>query len=246
MNPNAGARASAVALAVAVSIAAPAADAALGTVKCLGLKAKAWGAFRKCEAAEETKRLLGKTAQVQICATKRDEKLRKIHAKAVKAAIGCRFQNNGDGTVTDYDTGLQWERKTGRTIFNSPLFLCTGDTTHCVNDTVTWDQAQRSTAAFNGVSANGIATAGRFAGHGDWRLPTNVELASLLDATAPACGVAACIDPVFGLTLAAAYWSQTPKLGDDAIAVAVGFGSASSAFVDKNTSVAFRAVRSAL
>jgi hypothetical protein len=246
MSPHAAIRAAAVALAVSLSLAAAPAHAALATGKCLGLKAKAWGAFRKCEAAEETKRVLGKTAKLDACATKRNEKLQKIDAKALKAAIACRFQNSGDGTVTDYDTGLQWERKTGRTIIGSPNFFCTGDLTHCVNDTVTWDQAQRRTAAFNGVSANGIATAGRFAGHGDWRLPTNVELSSLFDASAPGCGVAACIDPNFGLTLSQAYWSQTPKLGDDSLAVAVGFGSASFAFVGKNTAVAFRAVRSAL
>jgi hypothetical protein len=233
-------------LAFAFSFAAPAAHAALTTGKCLGLKAKAWGALRKCEAAEDAKRVLGKTAKREACTTKFAAKLLKIDGKALKAAIPCRFLNNGDGTVLDFDSGLQWERKTGRTIIASPNFFCTGDITHCVNDTVTWDQASRRIAAFNGVSANGTATAGKFAGHGDWRLPTNVELGSLLDASAPGCGVAACIDPVFGLTLATAYWSQTAKLGDDALAVAVHFGTRSFAFTDQNTSVAFRAVRSAL
>jgi len=33
-------------------------------------------------------------------------------AKATKAAIACRYRDNADSTITDYDTGLMWDKKT--------------------------------------------------------------------------------------------------------------------------------------
>jgi len=64
-----------------------------------------------------------------------------------------------------------------------------------------------------------------FAGHSDWRLPTSAgaglfptgqpaELESIVDETQGACGsggpLDACIDPVFGPTAFAGYWTGSP------------------------------------
>jgi len=35
----------------------------------------------------------------------------KLNKNASDAGIGCRYRDNGDGTVIDFDTALQWEKK---------------------------------------------------------------------------------------------------------------------------------------
>jgi len=88
------------------------AHAALTTPACLAKKLKEWGNLRKCQATENGKALQGKAADPGKCKTKFDGNLAKLTAQATKAAIACRYGVNGDGTATDYDTGLQWEQKT--------------------------------------------------------------------------------------------------------------------------------------
>ena len=73
----------------------------------------------------------------------------------------------------------------------------------------------------------------RLAGHDDWRLPREAglsptgdrELESILLAPHP-CGTSPCIDPIFGPTPSAAYWSATttPANPDDAWFVYFGDG----------------------
>ena len=58
--------------------------------------------------------------------------LAKISAKATKAVIACRYRDNGNGTVTDYDTGLQWEQK------NSPDSIAYFPNPHDVDNVYTW------------------------------------------------------------------------------------------------------------
>src|SRR2546430_2545653 len=78
----------------------------------------------------------------------------------VKAGGALSYQDNGDGTVTDLNTMLMWEKKSmdgslhdvGKTfVWSSP-----------VTDTV-WDWVD----AINTELGNGIG----FAGYNDWRLP---------------------------------------------------------------------------
>jgi hypothetical protein len=40
------------------------------------------------------------------------KKLSGIDASAANAGVACRFGDDADGTIIDYDTGLQWEQKT--------------------------------------------------------------------------------------------------------------------------------------
>jgi hypothetical protein len=150
------------------------------------------------------------------------------------ATVVPRFVDYGDGTVTDNQTGLQWEKKTGARQVG-PGTDCDRDPSACAADphNVKWVYwwSDSGTApdgnvftsflnALNGgatgvgncVSADGATISGGFAGHCDWRLPTSVELQSIVDLDQSGCGTAEnpCIDVnAFGVTAATGYWSST-------------------------------------
>jgi serine/threonine-protein kinase len=63
-----------------------------------------------------------------------------------------RFIDNGDGTVTDRETHLVWQKD------SAP-------------ERMTWPEAQRHVEKLNEAG---------FAGHNDWRLPSNEELLSIM------------------------------------------------------------------
>ncbi len=71
------------------------------------------------------------------------------------------YTDNGDGTITDSDTGLVWEK------------MSADGTIHDVGNTYSLDQA----VSVHVAGLNGAA----FAGHTDWRVPNVRELASLPD-----------------------------------------------------------------
>src|SRR5262249_27668194 len=138
--------------------------------------------------------------------------------------------DNGDGTVTDHQTGLMWEKKHG-SVGN---FVVCAETAcpdpHEVNNVYQWcrDVAPMDgTCDTTGSPADGGAfmdflaklnTQPCFAGHCDWRLPSEAgqnspftgakELESILLAPSP-CGTSPCIDPIFGPTAAGDYLSAT-------------------------------------
>jgi hypothetical protein len=76
------------------------AHAALTTPKCLVSKPQAWSTLRKCEAAEHAKQIASKPGDLATCTSKFRAAMAKIDAKAAKAAIACRFRDNGHGTIT--------------------------------------------------------------------------------------------------------------------------------------------------
>lgn len=122
-----------------------------------------------------------------------------------------RFMNNGDGTVSDVNTCLQWELKTGAP---TALVDCTPDPPglcpdpHHVNNAYQWCEGTFPTCtddvnrppdggAFT-VFLPALNAGGGFAGHTDWRLPTNAELQTLVNQFAAGCGSgSACIEPAF-------------------------------------------------
>jgi hypothetical protein len=121
-----------------------------------------------------------------------------------------RFVDNGDGTVTDQYTGLQWEKKDskdGHVTFADP---------HDADNTYTWSSSGTAPdgtvftdflAKLNNCTADdlGNAVSGGFAGHCDWRLPTVAELGVIADCpTTDDCVVA---DPAFGPNTGP-YWSS--------------------------------------
>jgi Protein of unknown function (DUF1566) len=147
---------------------------------------------------------------------------------AVAGGVPPRFVDNGDGTVTDNQTGLQWEKKD--TAVGSGVNLADP---HDVDNTYSWDQFINSsgTGFLDGLNncssldGTAVTTAG-FAGHCDWRLPTIQELQTIVDLGAVGCGSGSpCIDPVFGPTVTNLYWSATTFAGTTAWTVDFFVGS---------------------
>ena len=154
-----------------------------------------------------------------------------------------RFVDNGDGTVTDNETELVWEKKNdGKSSSNDSQGV--GECLHCVKDIYTWAPAMSEwTSALNGRT-NDSTTQSGFAGHTDWRLPSIVELQTIVDTNATGCGSGSpCIDPVFGPTASDFYWSASTlaSFPDGAWPVNFNFGYVFNAFKTDGNFV--RAVR---
>ncbi|MBL0175801.1 MAG: DUF1566 domain-containing protein [Ignavibacteria bacterium] len=79
-----------------------------------------------------------------------------------QGSVAPSFRNNGDGTVSDLNTGLMWQR--------DPDANGNGDGRMERIDKLTWPQIQARVAALNST---------RYAGYGDWRIPSIKELYSL-------------------------------------------------------------------
>ena len=119
-----------------------------------------------------------------------------------------RFIDNSDGTVTDTQTGLIWEKN-----------VAGSGCLHCVDDTYTWNTAMTTWPdRLNGRLTDDLNNAG-FAGYSDWRLPTLAELRSIVN-----CSFSSCVDPVFVPSAAFLYWSSTTLANDTSFSWVVNFG----------------------
>ena len=158
----------------------------------------------------------------------------------VKAGAALSYTDNGDGTITDNNTGLMWEKKSD------------DGTIHDKDTTYTW------TNAF-AVFIAGLNGGGGFAGYTDWRLPNYKELTSILNlengnpavspafntACAGACTVTSFFPPC-SCTAAALYWSSSSSAEIPSTAWSVDFFDGTVDAGPKGDTLRVRAVRGGL
>ena len=180
---------------------------------------------------------------------------------AVDSSALPRYQDNGDGTITDRQTGLMWVK------LDDAGGRLDKDTVRNWNDAIsTWlDQVNslNTTKASNSADGSRVSFAG---GYTDWRLPTIVELQTILDTSVPGCGVppftTPCVDSIFNsnctagctstalnpanacsCTAASGYWSTASDAHDPSGVWDVDFSDGDVDFTFKNFSLHVRAVR---
>jgi hypothetical protein len=243
----------------AVLLLGTSAFAAMSTLKAQEARLKAQGRLELCLKKNSAKMLAGGTDQSAACQSK-------FSAVLTKTVNAGRYLDNGDGTVTDLNTGLQWEKKTGTVGSFVNCLITTCSNPQDVNNLYQWSlqnviDTDPDGGAFtdflaklnNGASTDGGTTTpitGCFAGHCDWRLPTIVELQGILDLSV--CGSSVfipCIDPAFGPTQPESggpYSSSTTVAGSPTDLWAVYFSAGPLDQAGKGNLYFVRAVRGGL
>jgi hypothetical protein len=157
------------------------------------------------------------------------------HDGEIQAGATLAYMDNDDGTITDLNTGLMWEKKSD------------DGSVHNKDTTYTWDNA----FAVHVATLNSTA----FAGYADWRVPNVKELQSIIDyerlipsvdpvfdnCTPPGCTVTSC-----SCTASSRYWSSTTGANGPAAAWSVDFGVSHVSSFGKFTPGRVRAVRGGL
>ncbi len=166
----------------------------------------------------------------------------------VRAGAALSYTDNGDGTITDNNTGLMWEKKdqSGGIHDMGNVYAWFGPS---FNSTFIMDGTITTTflAALNEGSG--------FAGHTDWRIPNVKELESLrnyqnhfpaVDAAFNTSCVAGCTVLTCSCTQSYFYWSSTTAQCSPLNAWLVDFESGFVDFSFKGLTDYVRAVRGGL
>jgi hypothetical protein len=199
-------------IAIAIIILRPAVGApASDTDKCQLGRYKAAGKYEYCFRKGVPRDGLSSGFVLQPYLLKCRLKFARAYAKLGAALPGTscappRFVDNGDGTVSDRMTRLQWEQKDG-----DDGMPDAGDA-HDVDNVYTWSVGAPDPTTADGTIFTSFLpslNAACLGGHCDWRLPTFSELLTLLspadcEATPP------CVDPMLA-PAAVAYYSGSTR-----------------------------------
>ena len=160
---------------------------------------------------------------------------------AVRAGGALSYRDNGDGTITDLNTGLMWEKKEQEltSLHDWMVAFPWSDPRGSI-----WDWV----AAVNAEGGVG------FAGYNDWRIPNVRELESIVDygTSNPAVAEAfnnggemlvTCTVLECSRTQPLAYWTSTTVAFFPVNAWVVNFGGGFTDFMTKSLSAFVRAVR---
>lgn len=141
-----------------------------------------------------------------------------------KSAPDNRYKDNGDGTISDLQTGLMWQKCA---IGQSGEDCAEGKAV-----AFQWDNAKQQDSNFNDK--------GGLAGHTDWRVPKIKELRGLVELS--------CWSPSINITFFpntpdSNFWSSSPYSGYSRNAWYVSFANGSAAFNHANLKHYVRLVR---
>lgn len=189
-----------------------------GQQRCEQAKLKAQGALQTCLKTNSANLIAGKADASAACQTKFTTALARADATATRLHTSCRYIDNGDGTVSDLNTGLMWEKKTGVVGTPNPTDIHDVNNLYlwCIGTDDSWPNCTNPSNPPDGTAFTDFLgslnwgtrlpppapdIAGCFANHCDWRLPSYDELKGIIDTTVAGCGsTGPCINPVFGPT----------------------------------------------
>jgi hypothetical protein len=151
----------------------------------------------------------------------------------VQAGATLSYTDNGDGTITDNNTGLMWEQKTS---LDSTVNFAN---LHDADNYYVWSGNGSQETIWDWLGDVNAEGGPGYAGHNDWRIPNRRELESIVDAgryNPP-------IDPIFGPTVVSYYWSSSSYafLPSNAWGVDFGYGGVNA--LGKSNDRFVRAVR---
>ncbi|MBI4686692.1 MAG: DUF1566 domain-containing protein [Nitrospirae bacterium] len=119
------------------------------------------------------------------------------------------FTDNGNGTVTDNNTGLMWQKCS---IGQNNDSTCSGTAV-----TYNWYRASGTYHATYNASSQDVCGSLNLGGYSDWRLPAKKELMSIVDYAIPYPGPTI-KSLYFPNTISSYYWSSTTGAGTPGVA----------------------------